>query len=66
LQLFLYFGDMRPPAGSTKVFEELSAALDLQLKRLDTLIQTDLERFNAKLRLKRLEPIKASARGTVM
>lgn len=66
LQLFLESGDMRPTAGSRKVFEELSAALDVQLKRLDTLIQTDLERFNAKLRMRKLEPVKAGTRGTVM
>ena len=53
-------GDGRPTAGSYQVYKELSDEMNLQLRRLDILVQNDLARFNTRLAGKNLEPIVAA------
>jgi hypothetical protein len=50
-------GDARPTAAAYKVFDELSAELDRELKALDEVIATDVAAFNALIKEKGLQPI---------
>jgi hypothetical protein len=50
-------GDYRPTEQSHAVFKELSARLDTQLVRLETLVKTDLAALNVSLRAAGLAPI---------
>jgi photosystem II stability/assembly factor-like uncharacterized protein len=49
LQGIVESGDNRPTAQAYAVFKELSARLDVQLGRLDTLAKTELATFNKRL-----------------
>lgn len=65
LQRSLETGDMRPSAGVLKVFAELSAELDVELRKLDRLIATDLAAFNRKLEARKLAPVEVKPRKSV-
>lgn len=50
-------GDGKPTAGSYVVFKELSERLDVQLKRLDEVVKTDLAKLNQLLGDGKLEAV---------
>ncbi len=50
-------GDNRPTDGVYEIFEDLPKELQVQLDRLDKIISSELDKFNAKLKTKNLEPI---------
>ncbi|HEV3483811.1 MAG TPA: hypothetical protein VG106_00275, partial [Vicinamibacterales bacterium] len=57
LQGIVEFGDNRPTAQAYAVFKELSARLDVQLQRLESIAQSDLAAFNKRLTGRRLPPV---------
>jgi hypothetical protein len=57
LQNVVEASDSRPPAQAYEVFEELSAALDGELAKLEDVLGEDLDRFNGLLRAQGLEPV---------
>jgi len=50
-------GDAKPTDQSYAVFKDLSAQLNRQLQRLDTLVHTDVAAFNKELARKKLAPV---------
>jgi photosystem II stability/assembly factor-like uncharacterized protein len=58
LQRSLETGDMRPTAGVMKVLQELSAELEVELRKLDGVLQGDLASFNRKLEARKIEPVR--------
>jgi photosystem II stability/assembly factor-like uncharacterized protein len=56
-------GDYRPTDQSYAVFKELSARLDKELARLETVMKGDVAAFNKQLAAARLDPIKDVPRG---
>ena len=50
-------GDYRPTDQSYAVFKELSAQLDAQIAKLESLVKTDLAAFNAMVVKKKLQPV---------
>ncbi|HVE77653.1 MAG TPA: glycosyl hydrolase [Gemmatimonadaceae bacterium] len=61
LQRSVETGDGPPSAGARTVFRELSAELDVQLRRLEHTIAERLPPLNARLARKRLPPVNAGA-----
>jgi photosystem II stability/assembly factor-like uncharacterized protein len=61
LQGVVESGDARPTDQAYEVFRELSARLDKELGRLDSLVNTDLAAINKVLADQKLEPIKDGA-----
>ena len=57
LQSVVESGDYRPTDQSYAVFKDLSAQLDAQFAKLDTLIKVDLAAFNVMLTKKKLTPV---------
>jgi hypothetical protein len=57
LQGVVEAGDGAPTAQSVAVFEDLSARLDAQLRRVDAAVSTDVAAFNATLASKQLAPV---------
>jgi hypothetical protein len=57
LQGIVESGDYKPTEQAAAVFKDLSARLDQQLARLDTLARTDLTALNKLLTDLKLEPI---------
>ena len=57
LQGIVESGDYRPTDQSYAVFKELSAQLDVQLVKLETLIKIDLAAFNVMVVKKKLAPV---------
>jgi hypothetical protein len=57
LQGVVESGDGAPTAQSVAVFDELSGRLDIQLKRLDAAVATEVAAFNAALTSRQLAPI---------
>ncbi|MGV3520033.1 glycosyl hydrolase [Luteitalea sp.] len=57
LQGVVEAGDGAPTAQSVAVFEDLSARLDAQLRRVDAAVGTDVAAFNATLASKQLAPV---------
>ena len=57
LQGVVESAESRPTAASYEVFRELSARLDVHLRRLDAVVAGDLPRFNQALAAKRLPPV---------
>lgn len=64
LQRSLETGDMPPTAGVLKVFGELSEELAVELRKLDRVIQTDLQAFNRKLEARKLPRVEVPPRKT--
>ena len=58
-------GDAKPTDQSYAVFKELSAQLDAQLARLDTLVKGDLEIFNKAIAKKKLKAVSPQDLSTV-
>jgi hypothetical protein len=65
LQRSLETGDMRPTAGATQVFQELSAELDAELRKLDTLLQVDVPALNRKLEARKVPLVAVPPRAPV-
>jgi len=57
LQDIVESGDYKPTDQSYAVFKDLSAQLDTQLARLDSVIKTDLAAFNQQIAKKKLAPV---------
>jgi hypothetical protein len=57
LQDIVESGDYKPTDQSYAVFKALSAQLDTQLARLDSVIKTDLAAFNQLIAKKKLAPV---------
>ncbi|MBI4540863.1 MAG: glycosyl hydrolase [Gemmatimonadetes bacterium] len=53
--------DARPPRQVYEIFEELSAALDAQLRQLDQVLANELPRFNQLLQGRNLPPVEQNA-----
>ena len=57
LQSVVDSGDFKPTDQSYAVFKDLSAQLDQQLQRLESLMKTELPAFNKELTRKKLPPV---------
>jgi photosystem II stability/assembly factor-like uncharacterized protein len=60
LQGVVEAGDFKPTDQDYVVFKDLSARLDAQIARLNTLISGQVETFNKQLQGKKLDPVKTS------
>jgi photosystem II stability/assembly factor-like uncharacterized protein len=63
LQSIVDTGDNKPTAQDYAVFKELSARLDAQFERLDSMVGVDLVSLNRMLAGRKLEPVAASPGG---
>ncbi|MBC7896070.1 MAG: glycosyl hydrolase [Cytophagaceae bacterium] len=65
LQRSLETGDMRPTSGAQQVFTELAAELDVELRKLDALLQVDVPALNGRLEARKVPVVSVPPRAPV-